>query len=91
MPIINVIDILLKGKSFHFDPSLVDVFLNISVNKIVKVFLTENHNKFKVKDDKILSKYTLSDIYNYSTKENPTEEEQKITDLFNYYYSGKQD
>ena len=91
MPIINIIDILLKGKSFHFDPSLVDVFLNISVNKIVKVFLTENHNKFKVKDDKILSKYTLSDIYNYSTKENPTEEEQKITDLFNYYYSGKQD
>lgn len=91
MPIVNVIDILLKGKGFHFDPTLVDIFLNISVNKIVKIFLTENHNKFKVKDDRILSKYTLLDIYNYSSKENPTEKEQEIITLFNYYYSGKQD
>lgn len=91
MPIINVIDIFLKGKGFHFDPSLVDTFLSIPVNKIVKVFLTENHNKFKVKDDKILSKYSLQDIYDFTTKENKTEDEQNIVNLFNYYYSGKQE
>ncbi|MBR6098402.1 HD domain-containing protein [bacterium] len=91
MPIVNVIDILLKGRNTHFDAKLVDVFLKIPVNKIVKVFLTENHNKLKAKDDKTLSKYNLSDIYNMGTKENPTEEEKEIVSLFNYYYSGKQD
>jgi len=91
MPIINVIDILLKGENTHFDKNLVEVFLNIPVNKIVKVFLTENHNKFKVKDDKTLSNYTLKDIYEFSTKEKPTKKEGEIVELFNCYYSGKQD
>ncbi len=91
MPIVNVIDILLKGENTHFDKNLVEVFLKIPVNKIVKVFLTENHYKFKVKDDKMLSKYTLKDIYNFSTKEKPKEKETEIVSLFNYYYSGKQD
>ena len=91
MPIVNVIDILLKGENTHFDKNLVEVFLNIPVNKIVKVFLTENHNKFKVKDDKTLSNYTLKDIYEFSTKEKPTKKEGEIVELFNCYYSGKQD
>ena len=91
MPIINVIDILIKGKDTHFDKNLVDVFLNIPVNKIVKVFLTENHNKLKAQDEKTLSKYTLMDIYNFSNKENKSEKEENIIKLFNYYYAGKQD
>jgi hypothetical protein len=69
----------------------VDVFLSIPVNKIVKVFLTENHNQLKVEDDDKLSKYNLLDIYNIATKENQTEEDKDIITLFNYYYSGKQD
>ena len=48
MPIVNVIDILLKGENTHFDKNLVEVFLSIPLNKIVKVFLTENHYKFKM-------------------------------------------
>ena len=91
MPIVNVIDILLKGKNSHFDGQLVDVFLSIPVNKIVKVFLTENHNQLKVEDDDKLSKYNLLDIYNIAAKENQTEEDKSIITLFNYYYSGKQD
>ncbi len=91
MPIVNVIDILLKGENVHFDKNLVEVFLNISVNKIVKVFLTENHHKFKVKDDKLLSKYTLKDIYDISINENSSAKEKEIVNLFNYYYAGKQD
>ncbi|MEE3350073.1 MAG: HD domain-containing phosphohydrolase [Candidatus Gastranaerophilaceae bacterium] len=91
MPIVNVIDILLKGENTHFDKNLVEVFLSIPLNKIVKVFLTENHYKFKVKDDKILSKYNLKDIYNFLNKEKLSEKEEEIVSLFNYYYSGKQD
>lgn len=88
MPIANVVNILIKDSGTHFDKSIVDVFLNnISVDKIVKVFLTENHNSFKDEDQKILSKYKLIDVYNYINKEKVTKKEKQIVDLFNYYYS----
>ncbi len=91
MPIVNVIDILLKGSGSHFDKSLVDVFLSIPTNKIIEVFLTESHLKFKKKDSTLLRKYNLLDIYKLSTKENPTEDDKNIVSLFNYYYEGKQE
>ena len=88
MPIANVVNILINDSGTHFDKSIVDVFLNnISVDKIVKVFLTENHSSFKPEDQKILEKYKLIDIYNYINKEKPTKKEQQAVDLFNSYYS----
>ena len=88
MPIANVVNILLKDSGTHFDKNIVDVFLNrISVDKIVKVFLTENHSSFKEEDRKFLSKYKLIDVYNYINKEKTTKKEQQIVDLFNFYYS----
>ncbi len=89
MPIKNVIDILIKDSGTHFDKSLVDVFLKISVDKIIKVFLTENHHSFKNEDAEKLSRYNLLDIYNFSVNENIDSEEKNVIDLFNYYYSGK--
>ena len=91
MPIVNVIDILLKGAGSHFDKSLVDVFLNIPSDKIVNVFLTESHIKFKAKDSKALNKYNLLDIYNMATKQDASDDEKNIVSLFNYYYEGKQE
>lgn len=88
MPIRNVIDILIKDSGTHFDKNLVDVFLKISLDKIIKVFLTENHNKLKSEDAKILSGYNLRDIYNFIINENVNSEQKAIVDLFNYYYSG---
>lgn len=88
MPIANVVNILINDSGTHFDKSIVDVFLNnISVDKIIKVFLTENHSSFKPEDQKILEKYKLIDIYNYINKEKPTKKEQQAVDLFNSYYS----
>lgn len=88
MPIVNVVNILLKDSGTHFDKNIVDVFLNgISVDKIVKVFLTENHSTFVEADKKTLAKYKLIDIYNYINKEKRTKKEQQIVDLFNQYYS----
>ncbi len=88
MPIINVINILIKDSGTHFDKKLVDVFLQISVDKIIKVFLTENHHSFKPEDIEKLSHYTLMDIYNFSVNENVNSDQKSIVDLFNYYYSG---
>lgn len=84
MPIKNVIDILLSGKDSHFDGRLVDEFLKISVDKIVKVFLTENHNQLNIEDAQTLQNYNLKNIYDYIING----ENQNIVDLFNYYYAG---
>lgn len=88
MPIKNVIDILIKDSGTHFDKSLVDVFLKITADKIVKVFLTENHSSFKSEDSKTLSCYNLMDIYNFTVEENVNSNQKSIVELFNYYYSG---
>lgn len=88
MPIQNVIDILLSGKNKHFDGNLVDAFLRISVDKIIRVFLTENHNSFKDEDCETLSHYNLLNIHDYIVDENASDEQKHIADLFNFYYSG---
>ena len=89
MPIVNVIDILLKGKDAHFQGALVDEFLAIPLNKIIRVFLSESHGKFDLDDEKLLGKYDLLTIYKYGTSDKMSEEEEKIFELFNYYYIGK--
>lgn len=88
MPIGNVINILIKDSGTHFDKNLVDVFLKISTDKIVRVFLTENHNFLKNEDAETLSHYNLRDIYNFITDENASDEQKHIVELFNFYYSG---
>ena len=88
MPIQNVIDILLSGKDKHFDGNLVDTFLKISVDKIIRVFLTENHNCFKDEDCELLSHYNLLNIRDFIVGENVTDEQRHVADLFNFYYSG---
>lgn len=88
MPIGNVINILIKDSGTHFDKNLVDVFLKISTDKIVRVFLTENHNFLKSEDAETLSHYNLRDIYNFINDENASDEQKRIVELFNFYYSG---
>ncbi len=88
MPIANVIGILIKDSGTHFDKNIVDVFLKIPVNKIVKVFLTENHHSLKAEDEEILSHYNLSDIYNFINNKNADEKQLQAVNLFNAYYCG---
>lgn len=88
MPIGNVINILIKDSGTHFDKNIVDVFLKITTDKIVRVFLTENHNFLKDEDAQTLSCYNLRDIYNIINDENASEGQKHIVELFNFYYSG---
>jgi len=91
MPIVNVIDILLKGSGSHFQPELVETFLSLPVHEIIRVFLSENNGKITSEDEKLLSEYSLKDIYNFGTNENSTENEKSVFALFNAYYTQKQD
>ena len=86
MPIKNVLNIITEGSGSHFDKHIVDVFMSISSNKIVRVFLSENNAKILAKDEEILRRYDLRAIHNFVLSENISEEEQKVLDLFNYYY-----
>lgn len=88
MPIANVIRILINDSGSHFDKNIVDVFLSISVDKIINVFLTESHIIFKDEDRELLSRYNLLDIYNYINDENSSQ--KHIVDLFNHYYAGNE-
>ena len=88
MPIANVIRILINDSGTHFDKNIVDVFLAISADKIINVFLTESHIVFKDEDRELLSHYNLLDIYNFINDENSNN--KHIVDLFNHYYSGSE-
>lgn len=84
MPIQKVIAILIGDSGTHFDKSIVDKFLEISLDKIVEVFLTENHLILKDNDREFLKQYNLRDLYN-SINENTNE---NLVSIFNMYYTG---
>jgi len=88
MPIANVIDILMKGAGSHFEESLVNIFLSVPANKIVRVFLSESNGEIKPEDERVLSAQNLREVHRLSTAESLNENEQKILDLFNAYYTG---
>ncbi len=84
MPIEKVIDIIKNGAGTHFDPKVVDKFLAIKLNKIVGVFITENHMTIDKDDLVTLEKYNLLDLY-YSIVNNCS---NKLLQVFNKYYVG---
>lgn len=84
MPIQKVISILIGDSGTHFDKLIVDKFLEISLNNIVEVFLTENHLILKDNDREFLKQYNLRDLYN-SINENTNE---NLVSIFNMYYTG---
>ena len=85
MPIEKVINIIMESSGKHFDPLVVDKFLDIKLDKIVSVFLTENVElTLSVNDKKELSKYNLLDLY-YSIINNCS---NMLLQVFNKYYVG---
>ena len=85
MPIEKVIGIIMDGAGSHFDPLVVEKFLNIKLTDIVEVFLTENTKQTLTKKDKeTLNKYNLMDLY-YSIINNCS---NKLLQVFNKYYVG---
>ena len=86
MPIVNVIRILINDSGSHFDKSIVDVFLSISLDKVIDVFLTESHLAFRNEAREFLSQYNLLDIYNFINNDT----DKNVVDLFNHYYAGNE-
>ncbi|MBQ9688070.1 GAF domain-containing protein, partial [bacterium] len=91
MPMVNVLKIFVTDNNSHFDKEIVDEFLSISSDKIIEVFLTENHLDLNEDDKAFLSQYTLQNLYDILNKESLTEDEKKFANLFQYYYIAKTD
>ncbi len=90
MPILNVINILLKDSGTHFDKSIVDVFLGVSLVELIQIFLSENPGKIlDAKDIKVLTEANLMDVYNAGNSEKPTKKQQKLFEVFESYYACK--
>ena len=92
MPIINVVDILLKDSGSHFDKKIVDCFLLASIDKIIEVFLTENNLVLEYNHRTILKKYSMMDLHNILTQkssEDLTEDEKNFIEIFQIYYTAK--
>lgn len=84
MSIEKVIEIISNGAGSHFDPDVVDKFLHIPLNKIVDVFLTENHLTLNKKDAETLASYDFTDLY----KAISCGKLKKLVTAFNKYYVG---
>ena len=92
MPIKDAIEVILSSKDAHLDGHLVDVFINISLDKIVVVFLSEFKFEPEEEDKILLSRYTLADLYDIiikseSNTEKLTDSEEKLVSVFNKYYT----
>lgn len=90
MPIQKVLDILIKDSGSHFDKNIVDNFLQITTNKIIEIFLTENQLELKEEDKNLFEKYTLLDLFNLFQKDAEIlpDDECNLINLFNKYYLG---
>ena len=91
MPIEKVMSILLKDSGTHFDKEVVEVFMNLHCDSIIKVFLTENHLELNKDDEEFLSQYTMNDLYNTLKLDPDTLDntQQNFISLFNTYYYGQ--
>lgn len=84
MPIQKVISILISDSGTHFDKDIVDKFLSVSLDKIVSIFLTENHLILTDNDQAILNKFNLRLLKDAIESNNNDE----LITTFNKYYIG---
>lgn len=90
MNIESALGILIKDSGTHFDKQMVDVFLSITTDKIIKVIITDTQREMDKNDEIILEKYTMLDLYTLLTNENNrelTEEEKRFIHVFIKYYN----
>ena len=83
---IDALDIMIKGKNKHFDGKIVDIFLDIPCDVIMDVLISEYNITIKNSDRKILSKISLKNFSDILRKNQLTNSEKKVIEVFNSYY-----
>ena len=84
MPIQKVISILIGDSGTHFDKNIVDKFLSVPLDKVVEVFLTENHLVLTDEDRSVLTQHNLRQL----KEALDSESNEEFVAKFNKYYTG---
>ena len=84
MPIQKVISILIGDSGTHFDKTIVDKFLAVPLDKVVEVFLTENHLVLTDEDRSVLTQHNLRQL----KEALDSESNEEFVAKFNKYYTG---
>ncbi|MDD3149424.1 MAG: GAF domain-containing protein [Candidatus Gastranaerophilales bacterium] len=82
----QVLNILKSDSGSHFDGEIVDIFFNITLDKIIEVML-EGYDENLLNVDKTkLKDVSVEQIYHLVLKENLSKKEEEIISTFKKYY-----
>jgi HD-GYP domain-containing protein (c-di-GMP phosphodiesterase class II) len=89
MPFINVLNILRKDSSSHFDQNIVDKFFELSLFKILNILLAKEEEIFPGEIKELLEKISLNEFHSFLLKEeeNRTNIETEVIKLFEKLYN----
>ncbi len=87
MQIKDALKIMVEGKNKHFDGKIVESFMEIPIDKILKVILNDPDYDFK-NDENMLKSCNLAQIYDIVNKSEKavSKKEEKLIKVFNKYY-----
>ncbi len=86
MEIKKALEIIIEGKNKHFDPDIVEKFLDISAFDILSVMLKEKVLLLNNNEEKLLKQFKMSELYVILNSEDKTREEQSLVETFDKYY-----
>jgi len=87
MPILQVLEIIEKGKGTQFDPKVVEVFFSLSIYEILKV-VKMGREVFYIneEEEKILKDVRVREFFDILRKKENIPFEEKIIEIFNKKY-----
>lgn len=88
MPMIKVLNIMIKDSGSHFDPNVIKYFFDINFADILKVIITSDNAKLSDSDHELFAEYSVKTVYNILKKDKADRINEEITliDKFKQYY-----
>lgn len=88
MEISNVLKILKEGSGSHFDPEVIKIFFDVSVDKILAILITAYEKKLNEEEIDYFSKYSILDLYTAASQfeESRTPDQARLVQNFNKLY-----
>lgn len=88
MEISNVLKILQEGSGSHFDPEVIKIFFDVSVDKILAILITAYEKKLNEEEIDYFSKYSILDLYTAASQfeESRTPDQARLVQNFNKLY-----
>ena len=86
MEITDALKIITEGKNRHFDPEVVNKFMDISTFDILSVMQKEKIPSINSEEQNILKRFKLIELCAILNKERKNSKENSLVNTFNKYY-----